>query len=360
MLGDWTERFWESSTMTVARSQLVDLEVTRYYHCISRCVRRAFLCGEGFEHRKQWIEQRLEHLAQHFAVSVCGFAVMDNHLHVLCRLDPKTAEAWTDEEIVRRWIAVYPPRTLDLDDEQCVQMWVDHECRDAKKVAAYRQRLQSLGWFMKALKEPLARLANREDDCKGTFWESRYKSIAILDEEALLATCAYIDLNPVAAGIAATPETSRHTSVRQRVEHAKAQGQLESLKSSARGSLAGSRATKKLEDSHWLCPVEDRSQKDSKREGMLPNFSLGSYLLLVDYTSRLCRAGKARVSAEVAGIFERLGTSAEFWGARLQKFFKTSRLLGSYFSTDASRLKEIATRRGVHHVDNAVSLQATG
>ena len=55
--------------MTVARSQLVDVGVTRYYHCISRCVRRAFLCGEGFEHRKQWIEDRLELLARWFAVS---------------------------------------------------------------------------------------------------------------------------------------------------------------------------------------------------------------------------------------------------------------------------------------------------
>ncbi|MEZ6096761.1 MAG: hypothetical protein R3C03_21475, partial [Pirellulaceae bacterium] len=183
------------------------------------------------------------------------------------------------------------------------------------------------------------------------------KSIAILDEEALLATCAYIDLNPVAAGIAATPETSRHTSVRQRVQHAKANEQLAALKAAARGSVAGSRASKKLEESHWLCPLEDRSHKDSSREGMIANFSLGSYLLLVDYTGRLCRAGKARVSAELAGIFERLGTSAEFWNDRLQSFFKKSRLMGSYFSTDASRLQEIASRRGVHHVDNAISLR---
>jgi REP element-mobilizing transposase RayT len=312
------------------------------------------LCGEGFEHRKQWIENRLELLARQFAISVCGFSVMDNHLHVLCRLDPQASDSWTDAETVRRWIAVYPPRTLDMDDEACVQMWVDHECKDAKKVATYRERLQNLGWFMKALKEPLARMANKEDDCKGTFWEARYKSIAILDEEALLATCAYIDLNPVAAGMAATPETSRHTSVRQRVQHAKELGQLESLKEAARGSIAGSRAAKKLEESHWLCPLEDRSQKDSQREGMIPNFSLGSYLLLVDYTSRLCRAGKARVSAEVAGIFDRLGTSAEFWDQRLKKFFGKSRLMGNYLACQTERLKEIATRRGVHHVDNAL------
>ncbi len=346
--------------MTVARSQLIDLEMTRYYHCISRCVRRAFLCGGGFEHRKTWIEERLQLLARNFALSVCGFSVMDNHLHVLCRLDPGVADKWTDEQVVRRWIAVYPPRTLDVDDPKVVQMWVDHERKDAAKVARYRARLQELGWFMKALKEPLARMANKEDDCKGTFWESRYKSIAILDEEALLATCAYIDLNPVAAGIAANPETSPHTSFKQRVNHAKELGKLPELKAAARGSVAGSRAAGRLEEKHWLCPVEDLRKKGSAREGMLENFSLGSYFLLVDWTSRLYRNGKARLSQEVAGILDRLGTSAEYWESRMKKLFGKSRLLGSYFATTNAKLKEIAIRRGVHHVDNAINVPAKG
>ena len=342
--------------MTVARKLLVDLEVSRYYHCISRCVRRAFLCGEGFEHRKKWIEERLELLAGNFAVSVCGFSIMDNHLHCLTRLDPGIAKKWSSEQVVRRWIAVYPPPTLDVEDPKVVQMWVDHERKDAEKVAKYRERLQDLGWFMKALKEPLARMANKEDDCKGTFWESRYKSIAILDEEALLATCAYIDLNPVAAGIAATPETSPHTSVKQRVDHAKESGKLPELKAAARGSVAGSRAAGRLEEKHWLCPVEDLRKKGSAREGMLENFSLGSYLLLVDWTSRFYRNGKARVSQEVAGILERLGTTAEYWEQRMKQLLGKSRLLGSYFATSRERLKEIATHRGVHHVDNAIGL----
>ena len=72
--------------MTVARSQLVDVKVTRYYHCISRCVRRAFLCGAGFEHRKQWIEERLQTLSGCFAVSVCGFAVMGKRCWPLARI----------------------------------------------------------------------------------------------------------------------------------------------------------------------------------------------------------------------------------------------------------------------------------
>ena len=360
--------------MTMARSQLVDLDVTRYYHCISRCVRRAFLCGEGFEHRKQWIEDRIEMLAGNFAVSVCGFSVMDNHLHVLVRLDPGVADGWSDEEVVRRWLAVYPPRLLDTDDPRIMQTWVDQLLKDDALVAMYRQRLRNLGWFMKALKEPLARMANKEDECKGTFWESRYKSIAILDEEALLATCAYIDLNPVAAGIAATPETSRHTSVRQRVQHVRSKGKLSELKAAASGSVAGSRAAGRVEQDHWLCPLEDRRSKSERggeiktgmkqpgeiREGMLDGFSLGSYLLLVDYTGRLCRNGKARVSRDVAGIFQRLGTSAEFWGQRLKKLFARARLLGSYFTTDPARLRKLAEQRGVHHLNNLVAVSGAG
>ena len=346
--------------MTVARSQLVDLEMTRYYHCISRCVRRAFLCGEGFEHRKTWIEERLELLAGNFSVSVCGFAIMDNHLHVLCRLDPGVAEKWSDGEVVRRWIAVYPPPTLDVDDPKVVGMWVDRLCKDAEKVARYRQRLDDLGWFMKALKEPLARMANKEDDCKGTFWESRYKSIAILDEEALLATCAYIDLNPVAAGIAATPEKSPHTSVKQRVEHAKESGAIRNVRQAAGKSVAGARIEGDFEQTHWLCPLQE-SKRDAKgrREGMLPGLSLASYLELVDWTARLWRQGKARMSVEVAGIMQRLGTSAEFWEARMKKLLGKSRPMGSYFATSRQKLVEIAARRGVHHVDNMVVLPVT-
>ena len=344
--------------MTVARSQLVDLSVTRYYHCISRCVRRARLCGEGFEHRKQWIEDRLERLAGCFAVSVCGFAVMDNHLHVLVRLDAGGARSWSAEEVVRRWFVAYPPKTPIGKEIKITQALIDYHVKDAKRIELLRERLASLGWFMKALKEPLARMANKEDECKGTFWESRYKSIAILDEEALLATCAYIDLNPVAAGIAATPETSRHTSLRRRVRHVKARGKLAKLKAAQSGSVAGSRAAGDVEEDLWLCPVEDRRRQGSTREGMLEGFSLGSYLMLVDYTSRLRRQGKARVSREVASILDRLGTNADTWGHRIGRLFEKTRLHGSYFCTDRARLRELARKRGVHHLDNLTAAPA--
>jgi REP element-mobilizing transposase RayT len=321
-------------------------------------VRRAFLCGEGFEHRKQWIEDRLETLARCFAVSVCGFAVMDNHLHVLVRLDPNDVNSWSAEEVVRRWITVYPRKTAQGDAIEVSHAWIADQAKDGKRVEVLRERLTSLGWFMKALKEPLARMANKEDKCKGTFWESRYKSIAILDDEALLATCAYIDLNPVAAGIAATPETSLHTSVRRRVRHAKAKGKLADLKAASSGSVAASRRARDVEQDLWLCPVEDCRSHGACREGMLDGFSLGNYLLLVDYTSRLCRTGKARVGREVASILYRLGTSPNVWAQRVQQLFSKPRLLGSYFTTGRERLRDLARRRGVHHLDNLTSSAA--
>ena len=75
-----------------------------------------------------------------FALSVGGFAILDNHLHVLCRLDPDKAQGWSDEEVVRRRIAVYPPKALNFDDQAVVDAWVMHHAKDQKRVK------RGLGW----------------------------------------------------------------------------------------------------------------------------------------------------------------------------------------------------------------------
>jgi len=337
--------------MAIARAHLVDLALTRWYHCVTRCVRRAFLLGEGEFDRKEWIDRRLQDLAEIFAVAIGGFSVMDNHLHVLVRLDPDVAEGWTDEEVVRRWGRLFPPRDKSRQPLAVSKAWVVWRLQDAKWVATARQRLQSLSWFMKCLKEPLSRLANRQDQTRGAFFEGRFKSVAILDDESLLATCAYIDLNPVAAGIVKVPESSPHTSIKSRVEHVKAQNRTDDLQAAKRGSVAGSVASAGLEESLWLCPIEDRRRLDSPREGMLEGFSLGNYLLLVDYTGRLFRDGKAAMSRELAGVLERLGTSAERWWSRLEKLSR-GRLLGRFFAATRERLREVARSLGVHHLAN--------
>ena len=137
---------------------------------------------------------------------------MDNHLHLLVRLDSARVRALPDEEFARRWLTLFPLRDVA---GQALPVTGEHLRRcaaDASWVAQARARLGDLGWFMKCLKEPLARLANREYGCTGAFWEGRFRSVAVLDDEALLAVAASIDLNPVAAGAAKTPEDSEHTS----------------------------------------------------------------------------------------------------------------------------------------------------
>jgi hypothetical protein len=235
--------------------------------------------------------------------------------------------------------------------------WVEWRLKDVQWVATARTRLQSLSWFMKCLKEPLSRLANHQDKARGAFLEGRFKSVAILDEESLLARCSYIDLNPVAAGIAEVPEAGPHTSITTRVEHVKIQGRASDLKAAEHGIATGSSASAGLEESIWLCPIEDRRKMDSSREGMIEGFSLGNYLLLVDYTGRLFRDGKAVISAELSGILERLGSSAETWQARLEKL-RSGRLLGRFFAVSRQRLREVAAHLGIHHVANLAGCPA--
>jgi hypothetical protein len=235
--------------------------------------------------------------------------------------------------------------------------WVQSRLADSTWVKTARERLQSLSWFMKCLKEPLARLANRQDGTRGTFFEGRFKSIGILDDESLLAVCAYIDLNPVAAGIVDVPELSPHTSITARVEQAKVEGRLPDLVAAQAGSVAGSIAAAGIEESIWLCPIEDRRRFDSSREGMFEGFSLGSYLLLVDYSGRVLREGKAAISAELTGIFARIGADAAGWRARLEKLTK-GRLFGRFFAATRDRLREVASRMGVRRVVNLAGCSA--
>lgn len=341
-----------ADVMTVPRSELVNVELTRWYHLISKTVRGAFLLGQGQTDRKQWIENRLEELAGIFALEVAGFSVLDNHLHVLVRLSPELAEDWSDREVMRRWAQLFPPRGRGRKQVPVTKQWLRQQLKDKQRVQKIRQRLCQLGWFMKCLKEPLARLANREDDCEGAFWQGRYKSIAILDEEALLATCAYVDLNPLAAGLVQRPEESPYTSVRVRVEHCRKQGRLKDLQAAREGSVVAARAARGMEQGLWLCPLEDRRAAGERRAGLLEGFSLGSYLLLIDWTSRLVRRGKASLSQDVASILDRLGTNAQVWQTTMDKLFGQRRALGVAFAFRRERLATAAAQRGRHHVAN--------
>jgi len=168
--------------MPRARKHLVSVSDTPYYHVTSRCVRRAFLCGtdrysgRSYEHRRQWIEDRVRILSSLFSIELCAYAIMSNHYHLVVRLNPDEAATWSDDDVLEHWTALFrgpllvqrhragePLSAAELDTLRSI-------------IAVYRRRLSSLSWFMKCLNEPIARKANREDGCTGHFWEARFHS----------------------------------------------------------------------------------------------------------------------------------------------------------------------------------------
>ena len=213
------------------------------YHCTSRCVRRAFLCGQdhvtarSFDHRKQWLEQSILQLANIFAVAVHAYSVMSNHFHVVVETDPIASWQWSDDEVARRWLSL--TRKIDAHDE-LFETRVAQLVAQAERLAVLRERLGSLSWYMRYLKEPIARRANKEDGCSGRFWEGRFRTQALLDDAAVLACMVYVDLNPIRAGIADSPTQSPHTSARARSRHAQTSenSPIQPLASSIRSHLS--------------------------------------------------------------------------------------------------------------------------
>jgi len=154
----------------------VNVETTPYYHVIGRCVRRAFLCGldtssgKDYEHRRQWLIDRLELLCSVFAVELCAFAVMSSYYHIVLRLAPEQSDSWSPDQVMTRWEQLYGIPTA-------IAIGLAPDALEAQKALALemievqRQRLCDLGWFMKCLNEHIARRANLEDRCTGSFWD---------------------------------------------------------------------------------------------------------------------------------------------------------------------------------------------
>ena len=283
--------------MTYPRLHMVDPQIAGFFHCISRCVRRALLCGEdaysgrSYEHRKAWVEERLLALAECFAVGLYAYAVMSNHVHVVLHVDPQAAEAWSDEEVAERWVRLFPVRLNGVVEEQLCKQRVRRLQSDPERMAELRSRLGSLSWFMRCLNEPIARRANREDDCTGRFWEGRFKSQALLDERAVLSCMAYVDLNPIRAGIVSDLSASEHTTLRRRLQRA-----------------AASEASLNV----GLHPVAGTL--------LMPALSLrtADYLELVDWSGRQVREGKPGViAAEAPTVLSQLGLQGRQWHAQM-------------------------------------------
>lgn len=295
--------------MTRARKELVDFDTTPYYHCICRCVRRAFLCGEdhltgkNYEHRKGWVLERLSTLQQVFAVDLCAYAIMSNHYHLVVRLNRDQAESWDEEEVMRRWEWLFslPVLVARYRAGQCATQAERDTALSI--IEEWRNRLADLSWFMRSLNEDLARRANAEDNCKGRFWEGRFKSQALLDEAAVLTCMSYVDLNPIRAGIADTPETSDFTSVKQRIGACKP-----NPRKSDSEEISGKPRLMALEP----------HQEDVVDRGL--SFSTQDYLELMDWTGRAVRTDKTgAISSSLPPILARLGLDPDHYLRHIQR-----------------------------------------
>ena len=290
--------------MPKSRKSQINLAATPYYHCISRCVRRAYLCGQDgltgqcYEHRRQWVQDRILFLAQYFAIDICAFAVMSNHIHLVLCVERTRCDNWTDKEVIYRWHKLYKGKESSLTQRYLSgeQLSPYELSRVADYVEIYRSRLQDISWLMRALNEPIARRANAEDQCTGRFWEGRFKSQALLDEAALLSCMAYVDLNPVRAGVAKNLQQSDHTSIQMRIRAAMQGKQPEPLK-----------------------PFKGHFKDSEIPNGLM--FNLKDYLELVDATGRIIRHDKkGSLSESEAKLLNQLNISSQQWQQLTLKF----------------------------------------
>jgi len=286
--------------MTRARKTIVSIDDTPYYHCVSRCVRRAFLCGvdhyssTSYEHRRRWVEDKLHSVASAFAIKLCAYAVMSNHYHVVLHVRPDLAEQWSDREVVERWHTLFNGTLfsqLYLADQALSKA---QKRRLKQDIVKWRARLCDISWYMKIVNESIAKRANKEDNCTGHFWESRFKSQALLDERALLSCMAYVDLNPIRAAMAKTPEGSEYTSIKKRIDHFGANKKEPST-------------------------IETFIGSNPDLNG-LP-FLLKDYIELVDWSGRIIRDDKrGAISDTLPPILERLSLNQEAWKVLTTQF----------------------------------------
>ncbi len=360
--------------MATPRRLLVDPATCGVFHCVSRCVRRAFLCGwdaysgHSYEHRRVWIRDRLRDLSGLFAIEVHAYAVMSNHLHVVVRTLPGRAGAWDDAEVARRWLWLFPG-TGGKSGQPPEDSAIRDLCRDVEKLATCRARLADLSWFMRCLNEPVARRANREDECTGRFWEGRFKCQKLDDEGAALACMAYVDLNPVRAGVSATPEQSDFTSAQDRAASRLARRQLARAPQDPtpeQGVLIEQARVESTRD-HWLAPIGPLPENQGGHQNrpgpsaeaahlslpqpasqpvigepppLLTHLSEEHYLELLDWTGRQLRSGKRdHIPPELRPVLERLHLDVQAWVDNVERF-------GGLFYRLAGKLKRLKELAG--------------
>ncbi len=287
--------------MPKPRYAQMSLEATPYYHCISRVVRKAYLCGidistgESYEHRRQWLEDKLLELAPVFAINICAYAIMSNHYHLVLHINKAQASRWSHDEVIQRWHQLFKGNALSQRHQQNTPLGESERATLKQQVKIWRARLMDISWFMRILNEDIARQANKEDNCTGRFWEGRYKSQALLDETALVACMAYVDLNPIRAKLAKTSQTSDHTSIKQRINAA----------------TKSPHPNHKQQQPNALYPFVGNPRKDMP-EGI--PIKLTDYIELVKWTGKQQRSDKrGSIKTQLPAALQRLNIEADQW-----------------------------------------------
>lgn len=319
--------------MPKPRKLQVSLDATPYYHCMSRCVRRAFLCGkdsvtgQDYEHRRGWIEQRILKLGQLFCIDVCAYAVMSNHFHVVLHINTERVNQLSTREIHEHWSSLFIGNQLSArflrNEPMC-----DAELEVIETLATtWKARLIDISWFMRVLNEGIAREANFEDQCTGRFWEGRFKSQALLDEQALATCLAYVDLNPIRAKLADTLEKSNHTSAQKRIQEAE--------KTPKNRNEAFQPKT--------LFPFVGNPRQPMPQG--LP-FKLEDYLELLDWTGRTMRSDKrGSISSNIPPILSRLNIEPTNWLYSTQHFERSFKSFAGRLETIKSTVTKLGYQR---------------
>jgi putative transposase len=190
----------------------VKAEGQSFYHCVSRVVDRRFIfqtAGHGSAEAERFVllMRRLEAFS---GVRVLTFALMSNHFHLLCQVpEPK---ALSELELLERIEAGYGParrRTLEQEVAHRRQE-PDGAAQIQRLLEPYRRRMYDISIFIKELKGRFGQWYNRRHGRYGVLWAERFKSVLLEAGEALAAVAAYIELNPVRAGLCADPKDYRY------------------------------------------------------------------------------------------------------------------------------------------------------
>ncbi|WP_395373638.1 alpha-amylase family glycosyl hydrolase [Marinicella sp. W31] len=226
---------------------------------------------------------RIKFLSDIFSIGICSYAVMSNHYHIVVKVD--STNCWPDKQVLYHWASLHRlPILCDrfLKGESLAKAELLY-VKD--RITLYKQRLMDISWFMRELNQFIAEKANQEDHVKGHFWEARFKSQALLDERALLTCMAYVDLNPIRAAMAKTPEASDYTSIQERVLN---------------------------KDSKLVSFGKDDNDIQ---------YTLSDYLDLVDITGRVIREDKpGYIPEELPNILERLNLPPDSWLDEFKQF----------------------------------------